>query len=396
MTVGQSDADVVGTDNEAIQQAIDQVAAEGGGEVVIRAGQYLLHNSVFLRSNVTLRGEGEVVLEKDAGFVRKLTSDCGFGYDHVMVAEPGEWQVGWGVTLKDDRNAGGFNANVRTIAAIEGHDLVLDEDVSQDFCVQRNAIVQHTFPCIAALLCQNAKVVSIICDGNRDENPSLDGCRGAAIYLFRSPHCEISHCTGRGFNGDGVSFQISPYTTVVGCVAHDNAGFGLHPGSGSHHSLIADCEARSNDSDGLFLCWRVHHSRIERNRIHDNAGHGICIGHKDTDNLFLDNVVESNQGNGVYLRPEPDYNAGHRCTFRGNRLHNNGGPDGAAIWIDGATEGTRVEGNVITDDRGDEAPRVAFYVGPEASETTARDNRIEGFAELVRNESESGTVRIEP
>ena len=396
MTVGQADADVIGTDNTAIQQALDAVAERGGGEVVIRAGEYVLHNAVFLRSGVTLRGEGEVVLRKDAGFVRPFTSDCGFGYDRVKVADPGEWRVGWGVTLKDDRNGGGFDANVRTIAAIEGDVLVLDEAVSEDYCVTRNAIVQHTFPCIAGLECERAQVVDITCDGNRDENPPLDGCRGGAIYLLKSPHCAIRGCTGRRFNGDGISFQVCPYTTVIGCRAIANAGLGLHPGSGSHHSEITDCEAAENDSDGLFLCWRVAHSRFARNHVRDNGGQGISIGHQDTDNLFVGNSVERNRGCGVLFRPEPDYNAGHRCMFRDNRFADNSDQEGAAIRIEGATTGTRFEGNVITDSRGAEAPPVAFHVGPEASDVIAEGNQVEGFAQLVRNESASTDIRISP
>ena len=396
MTVGHANADITGADNAAIQQAVDAVAEQGGGEVVVRAGEYVLHNSVFLRSRVTLRGEGEAILRKDAGLARPVTSDCGFGYDRVKVADPGEWQVGWGVTIKDDRNAGGFDANVRTIAAIEGDDLVLDEDVTEDYCVERNALVQHTFPCVAGLYCERAAVVNIICDGNREENPGLDGCRGGAIYLFKSPHCTIRDCTGRQFSGDGISFQVSPYATVSGCRATGNAGLGLHPGSGSHHSRISDCEASDNGSDGLYLCWRVAFSRFERNRIHDNAGHGISIGHKDTDNVFVENTIEQNAGCAVYFRPEPAYNAGHRCTFRNNRFANNSGPDSAAIRIEGATTGTRFEGNTIADTRGRNAPPVAFYIGPEASDVVAHGNRVEGFAGLVRSDSTSTDLRIDP
>ena len=41
VTVGPADADVIGTDNIAIQKAIDLAAAAGGGTVVIKAGTYL-------------------------------------------------------------------------------------------------------------------------------------------------------------------------------------------------------------------------------------------------------------------------------------------------------------------------------------------------------------------
>ena len=50
VTVGTDNADVIGTDNLAIQKAIDRVAAAGGGMVVIKAGTYLLADSVRLAS----------------------------------------------------------------------------------------------------------------------------------------------------------------------------------------------------------------------------------------------------------------------------------------------------------------------------------------------------------
>ena len=58
VTVGAANADIIGTDNAAIQKAIDRVAAAGGGTVLIKAGAYTLANSVRLASGITLRGEG--------------------------------------------------------------------------------------------------------------------------------------------------------------------------------------------------------------------------------------------------------------------------------------------------------------------------------------------------
>jgi len=396
VTAGRDSQEFAGSDQECINRAIAHVGSRGGGEVVVQPGEYVLSNSVLLADGVTLRGEGDVVLVKDKGASAPFTSDCGYGYGRVKLADASQWPVGWGVTLKDDRNAGGFNANVRTIAAVEGDDLVLDEDTTQDFCVHRNARIEHSFPLVAGYGCANARIINIICDGNAEENELLDGCRGGAIYLFRSEGCEVRNCTARNFHGDGISFQISPNTLVSRCTSTGNTHLGLHPGSGSHHSEISNCEAYDNGGDGLFLCWRVAHSHFEQNRIHDNAGHGISIGHKDTDNLFLRNIVESNKRHGLYFRNEPDYNAGHRCTFESNVFRNNSGPEGAAIFIDGTTTGTRLYGNVITDDRGKGAAAVGIRVGENASDVEAARNKVSGFAEAVENLSEIGNIRIAP
>src|SRR6185436_917682 len=55
LTVGQKDAALLGTDNRVLQAAVDYVAALGGGTVVIGPGEFLMRDSLHLRSFVTVR-----------------------------------------------------------------------------------------------------------------------------------------------------------------------------------------------------------------------------------------------------------------------------------------------------------------------------------------------------
>ena len=57
--VGQRDADIIGADNRALQAAVDYVGGLGGGAVEIGEGEYLMRDSLHLRSHVTVRGKGE-------------------------------------------------------------------------------------------------------------------------------------------------------------------------------------------------------------------------------------------------------------------------------------------------------------------------------------------------
>jgi hypothetical protein len=52
VTVGPSDADIIGTNQKAIQAAVDYVARLGGGTVKILPGTYRLRNAVYLQSKV--------------------------------------------------------------------------------------------------------------------------------------------------------------------------------------------------------------------------------------------------------------------------------------------------------------------------------------------------------
>jgi hypothetical protein len=378
--------------NADIQALIDKAAAEGGGEVTIPPGEYTCYNSVMLADNVTVLGNGEVTLRKCDGFSRPLTSDCGFYHDRVKVADPTEWRVGWGITLQAQESPRGFFDDVRTIFAIEGDDLILDRPADHsDFRVAAGATVQNVFPLVAGHEVTGAVIQGIICEGNQANNPLLNGCRGGAIYLFGCERCEIHDCVARDFSGDGISYQVSPYTSVIGCEVFDNSGLGLHPGAGSHHTTIRECDVHDNEGVGLFLCWRVAHSHFEGNHIHDNASFGISIGHKDADNTFVGNIIEANAGHGIYLRDEPDYNAGHRCSFERNTIRNNGGPKDAAVWIDGYTAGTRLVDNEIADDRATPAA-FALHIGPNATDVTWHGNSVSGFEQVVNNESPSVAI----
>ena len=59
ITVGVDNAAIVGSDNYALQAAVDYVSGLGGGTVSIGAGVYEMEDSLHLRSNVTVIGAGE-------------------------------------------------------------------------------------------------------------------------------------------------------------------------------------------------------------------------------------------------------------------------------------------------------------------------------------------------
>ena len=50
VTVGPANTDVIGTDNLAIQKAVDRVAAAGGGTVLLKAGTYTLGQDLLQRA----------------------------------------------------------------------------------------------------------------------------------------------------------------------------------------------------------------------------------------------------------------------------------------------------------------------------------------------------------
>ena len=79
LTVGNSRADLNGTDQRVIQAAVDTVARMGGGTVKLLPGTFRLRNAVYLSSNLRLVGSGpDTVLVKEASAASKLAADAFF------------------------------------------------------------------------------------------------------------------------------------------------------------------------------------------------------------------------------------------------------------------------------------------------------------------------------
>src|SRR5436190_8970610 len=97
ITVGRAGTGLVGSDNRALQAAVDYVANLGGGVVEIGEGEYLMRDSLHLRSGVTVRGlKGKTVLRKADGAVSPLALDGDFGEQQITVKDPAGFAVGGG------------------------------------------------------------------------------------------------------------------------------------------------------------------------------------------------------------------------------------------------------------------------------------------------------------
>jgi parallel beta-helix repeat protein len=325
VTVGRVGADVIGADNRALQAAVDYIAGLGGGVVEIGEGEYLMRDSLHLRSNVTVRGrKGKTILRKADAAVSRLSLDGDFGEQQVTVADASGFAPGAGVAIWDDM-AQGFHTTVARITGRRGNTFSIDVPLRAE---------------------------GIVVEGNKVGNPPLNGCRGGGIYLNLAFGTAIQDCVVRAYHGDGISFQQSNDVSVVDCTSEDNTDLGFHPGSGSQRPVMRNNLAHRNGTDGLFLCWRVRHGVFENNRIESNGRFGISIGHKDSDNVLRGNHIARNGANGVFFRDETSGMSPHRNRLEKNVIEDNGRESGTAgIRIRGVPSGLVFENNVIRDTR---------------------------------------------
>jgi parallel beta-helix repeat protein len=350
--VGRVGAEMNGNDHRVLQAAVDYIAALGGGIVEIDEGEYLMGDSLHLRSNVTVRGrKGKTILRKANAVVSSLALDGDFGEQQVTVQDPAGFAVGGGVTIWDDKG-GGFHTTVARITGRSGNRFSFDTPLIADYMTSAHAKAATVYPVVAGTDIQSARVEDLVIEGNKEANPYLNGCRGGGIYFYRAFGAVIQGCVVRNYHGDGISFQQSNDVTVVSCISEDNTHLGLHPGSGSQRPVIRDCIARRNGTDGLFLCWRVRHGVFENNLLEENGQFGISIGHKDSDNLLRGNQVLKNGSNGVFFRDEAAGMSPHRNRLEKNVIADNGRQPGTAgIRIRGEPDGLAIEGNAIRDTR---------------------------------------------
>lgn len=381
--VGFGSTEIVGTDNRALQAAVDYVAGLGGGTVEIAPGTYLMQDSLHMRSNVALKGLGTVVLRKCDGFSSRLVEDGDYGEGQVTVEDPSGFKVGMGIAIMDSK-AKGFHVTVRTIIGIDGNSLLLNGPLLADCMVEDGAIAKNTFPVISGYYIENSKIENIIIEGNKEKNENLDGCRGGGIFLYRANEICISKVEAFNYNGDGISFQQSNHIVIERCVCRGNTIFGLHPGSGSQGPIVRNNELLENGQVGLYLCWRVRRGTFERNKILRNGETGISIGHKDTDNIFRDNIVSENGAYGILFREEAEPMGGNRNIIQNNVIQNNGnGRIGFGIYIGGETQDIDIIENLITDTRKNEEKlqRIGIYIGKKAKRVTLNNNTMDGNAE---------------
>lgn len=379
VTVGNKDADIIGSDQRAIQAAVDHVARMGGGTVRILAGKYHLRNAVYLQTGVNLVGEGdETMLIKEPSATTPLEFDSDWYDQEITLKNASGFRVGDGVCLRaKDAKTGVQTVIRRTLVARTGNRFKLDKPLRENLWQMNEATASTLFPMLSGEFVEDIRIENLNLDGNRLHNDELDGNYAGCIFLQDCNRIHIRGVTASSYHGDGISWQICHDVIVENCVSENHTGLGLHPGSGSQRPIIRNNTLRNNGI-GVFFCWGVKHGLAEDNVLEGNRV-GISIGHRDTDNLITGNAISDSKETGILFRPErgPDF-AGHRNRIEANKFINNGPEGGAVIDIQGGTESITITGNSFVDSRQGK-PRVSVKQGPDTKNIVVEGNTTKGL-----------------
>jgi parallel beta-helix repeat protein len=256
----------------------------------------------------------------------------------AVVKDATGFKKGMGIQLYDDEHHDGWDVTTAVITDIVDNVIYFDNRTVNDYIASLNGVISNGCSIIEAVGVENVTIKDLAVEGNKKTNDYINGCRGGGVYIHRSKNCRVEGVIMNEFNGDSFSWQVTESITVKGCEASNGNGLGFHPGTGSDRSTVENCISHHNTGDGIFLCWRVQHGAFRNNVVYANDGNGFSIGHKDTDNVFENNRVYENGYHGVYFRDETEENSGHRNTFTGNTIENNGIKEEASgFYIDGRT-----------------------------------------------------------
>jgi len=327
ITVGEGA--YAGATNAAIQKAIDDVAAAGGGTVVVPAGTYMMHDALHLRSNVRVTGRKGAVLKKVPSISSPIVDFLGYGHYEITVAEPEKFRAGMGVHVLDD-NAGGFYTTVATITGRKGDALFIDRMLNHDYLPRARARAITVYPLVEGTDVHDAAVERLVLDGNYPaETFRLNGCRGGGVFLIGSRRVRVEGVEVRRYHGDAVSFQQCVDILVADCHLHHNTGHGLHPGSGSVRYVMRKVRSHDNGGCGIYYCLRTTHSILADCDLSGNGRAGISIGTRDSDHEIRGNRVVGNALAGVDFRGAVR-RGGDRTILRGNTIGPNAAKRAAA------------------------------------------------------------------
>ena len=387
ISVGPKKADLVGTNEKALQAAVDYMARMGGGTVQVLPGEYRLRNAVHLRDKVRILGSGEdSVLIKEASVKAKLADDSDW-YDQEITLENAKgFRVGDGVCLRAKNPHDGGNTVIkRTLMARSGNRFKLNAGLRKNLWLSGNPTAATLFPLLNCEHVKHVAIENITLDGNRANNENLNGNYAGCIFAQDCSRLTFRNVEARNYNGDGMSWQICHDVVVENCHSHDHNGLGLHPGSGSQRPVMRGNKLERNNI-GIFFCWGVRHG-IAENNINIENDIGISIGHRDTDNFILNNDVLRSKKGGIVFRPDnrgKDFGP-HRNRVEKNRIIDSGNEAGIGVEVRGNIRDITLKANEIRETRGAQQ-RVGVHVGEETKDVKLIDNKIEGFKTPVVRE----------
>jgi len=257
---------------QGIQAAIDSLPASGGA-VILPKGEFVLHQSLFLREGVCLRGQGaETKLALPSPIVwTTLTEPAAKGDTMITVAEASAFKSGAMLCLGVDPMYYLRSQEPWRVRFAAGNMIELSRPLQSNLKVKTP--VGNWFPIIYAANASGIEVRDLDIIGRADDPAPFRGGYGAsAVTFFFVREARVCNVNVHGWKGDAFSFQGGRDNLLSGCSVVNATEKGYHPGSCQQRMIISRCRAEDCGDDGFFFCRYNQLSAMGNNRYYRNRG----------------------------------------------------------------------------------------------------------------------------
>lgn len=358
----------------AIQDAIDALGPPGG-RVILPEGEIVLDRGLELRSHVTLEGQGQTTrLRKAPGRIYPLTGYHNYGMRDVPLEVTDGLVPGMTVAIRDEEH-GGFYETFARITWVEEGWVGLDRGLHSDYRANLHPVLVTSYPLIFAIGVEDVAVRNLSLDGDRDRQPAgIGACRGAALYALRTRGLTVTDVEERGFQGEGLGFQMCSDVHITDCRFTENTGNGYHPGAGSTGVRFERCVASDNGAAGFFFCVRANHVTVRDSAFEGNRVCGISVGTRDSYNLIERCTLASNEGPGLLFRETEEPVAMHDCRVIACKIAENARSSGhGQVDVLGDAHDLELVRNEI---RGTGESKPGVWIAPSARRIRLAENHI--------------------
>jgi parallel beta-helix repeat protein len=282
--------DFAGTDEEAIQAAVDKARQAGGGTVQIGPGEYLIRRGIVLTDGITIRGSRETVLKLASPVT--VASPAKQGQDSIVVSDASELAADTRIEIYPPAGMKTFpdsNKEKHTveIRRIEHGRLILSGQLPCPV-PEKSRVGYPSNLFFVGGSGRNIRLENLVLDGGVKQDIPMPGhCERCALLAhgiwsyaegptappienLRVAECHIRNCYGRA---------VAMYSVV--------------------RSSVKNCLIEDIDDEGIDLDHFCYHCEVSGNTV-KRSGTGVTI------------------------------NDGSYCTIRGNRFENCG--VGVVMW----------------------------------------------------------------
>lgn len=271
-----------GSAEEVLQEVCDRLGEQGGGEVVVGSGLYIIERPIMLPSRITLRGRGRATVFKLGG--ENAESD-----GKLFVAD-GEDHL----TLTNFSCQGITSHSSSAAIEFRGVGLSTVENVyARDFSGYGFRIRENSFA---------VKLKNNTTSGNGRAGTLIQDTRWSRGGRF-SPN-KIVGCYSYAEEGHGFEFRGAICQDIVSSVVYLAKGHGMYMHDKSTSNLISGCRIFMGYKNGITI-ESTHEMNISSNICGWNRGHNLelnhCVWGTVSANEFIDAGGRGEPHYGIYM-----------------------------------------------------------------------------------------------